>query len=173
MFKILSSFFQNYSEPSFKSVSRISKDIEIRNYDKSIWFSTSFIAKDTDIFEEDKILSGLFDILFKFISRNNFNMTKPVIIIYKDIPSIGLEIEMMFFYSNLSGPDNMIYKDDLVKIVYKEGVQVSAIKFGGFPGVYDFIKKRKELTNCLGDKLKKYKNDCLVTASYGYFFTFL
>jgi hypothetical protein len=163
IFSAIKSIFSSYSEPTFKIVSKISNDIEIRKYDKSIWFSTSFIEKDDTILNENKILSNLFDVLFQFIIKNNFSMTKPVIVIYKEIPSIGLEIEMMFFCSNL--PDNLLYNSKLVRIVHKEEMQVAVIKFGGYPGIYDFIEKRTELIKRVG--CKKYQNDCLVTASYG------
>jgi len=181
MFKIIlltlvaAKLVASIEQPHYQVTQTLSSNAEIRTYAPTKWVGASMRGKVSE-FNSD-FRGAMFKELFNYISGNNdaqmkIDMTAPVEAHFQSMDSSvidqdsDVQMKMKFYVpaavqSNTPKPlnDNLFIETNPSEVI-------AAIQFGGFPSMNDFMQKRDELIQLLGDDAKNFDTINFSTAGY-------
>lgn len=162
-------------QPVYQVTKSLGSNAEIRTYAPTKWVGASMRGKVSDFNSDYR--GAMFNKLFNYISGNNdaqmkIDMTAPVETYFRSVDSseinMGSDVEMsMKFYvpaavqNNTPKPlgENMFLETNPSEVI-------AAIRFTGFPTVNDYMHKRDELIQLLGDEAANFDTVNFSTAGY-------
>jgi hypothetical protein len=180
MFKIIlltlfaTKLVASIEEPQYRVVQSLASNAEIRAYGPTKWVGTSTTEKMSQFTSDSR--GAMFNALFQYISGNNdaqmkIDMTAPVETNFKsDSSSISqdtdVQITMKFYVPAVVQNNTPKPLGENVFIETNPSEVIAAIRFGGFPTMNDYMQKRDELIQLLGDESKDFDTVNFSIAGY-------
>ena len=166
-------------QPTYQVIQNLGSNAEVRVYGPTKWVGASMRGKVSE-FNSD-FRGAMFQELFKYISGNNdaqmkIDMTAPVETRFQSMDSSAIsqdsDVQMkMKFYVPAAVQNNTPKPlSEKVSIENDPSQVIAAIRFGGFPTLNDYMAKRDELIQLLGDDAKNFDTVNFSTAGYARWF---
>lgn len=125
------SLFRHIEQPEYEILeNNYAGHFELREYPRSAWFVTTL----TDVPFESAMHVG-FSRLFRFITRNNFPMKAPVVILESMDKQNAYDVMFFAGQDALMGAtqdDDADTDDELIRVVHFPRMHVFAHRFGGW-----------------------------------------